>query len=407
MARKRATAVFTEKEFYLDEFRGRTLLFAVHHDGAPEQLRALGDVARDLLLNDTRVLILLSGAAAKERGALRALERALAALPPTEVPLPLPMPQVRLLKAGAEAPLAVLSAAEVAAPIVGEARLLQIWEILRAVPFFLGLAPESAADELVGFAQRIGARFRVHKVVVVDPAGGVRAAAAEQPLSFMDEAMAEQLLHAGEAEWVGVGTRRSMLEGIRAGLLGGITSINLCSLDGLARELFTYEGSGTLFTREDYCRVERLALDDFHEVEKLLGRGQREGYLKARTDEELAHLLFSGWGATIGQHHLAGVCSLETERYASARAGEIVGLYTITRFKGEGVGVKLVAAMKAEAERRGLAYLFACTTQERVGAFFERQGFRRIGHDEVPEAKWVGYDPARRADVAVYRFDRS
>jgi amino-acid N-acetyltransferase len=195
------------------------------------------------------------------------------------------------------------------------------------------------------------------------------------------------------------------LAAIRNALVAGIASVNLCTLDGLARELFTYEGSGTLFTREDYCRVAPLALDDFHEVEKLLERGQHEGYLKHRDADEIGRILLSGYGATIGEHHLAGVCALQCDAYVDERAGEIVGLYTITRFKGEGVGVKLVDRMKTEARRLGLAYLFACTTQERVGQFFERQGFRRIGPDDAPAAKWRCYDPARRAAVAVYRFD--
>ena len=124
----------------------------------------------------------------------------------------------------------------------------------------------------------------------------------------------------------------------------------------------------------------------------MLERGQREGYLKVRTPAEIAPILFSGYGATIGQHHLAGVCSLQTERYEAERAGEIVGLYTITRFKGEGVGVKLIACMKTVGRERGLAFLFACTTQERVGQFFERQGFRQIPQSEAPPAKWIGYD---------------
>ena len=151
--------------------------------------------------------------------------------------------------------------------------------------------------------------------------------------------------------------------------------------------------------------MERLSLDDFHEVAKVLERGQREGYLKTRTPAEIAPILFSGYGATIGQHHLAGVCSLQTERYEDERAGEIVGLYTITRFKGEGVGVKLVDCMKTVGHERGLRYLFACTTQERVGQFFERQGFREIPQSEAPAAKWIGYDAERRRGLLVYRFD--
>ena len=404
MASRRTVVVFTEKEFYLDEFRGRTLVFAVHHAGPADRLRALGELTRDLLTNDTRVLILLGGTAARERTALRALERPLAGLLPA-AQVSLPFPQLHPGPADAAGPGLTLPAEMLATSAISDALLVRLWDIMRVTPFFLGRCDADTPERLAGFAARLGARLRVHKLVIADPEGGIQSAGAERPLSFMDEGMTAQLLTAGEAESAGLGARRALLDAVRTGLVGGISSINVCPLDGIARELFTYEGSGTLFTREDYCRVERLSLDDFHEVEKVLERGQREGYLKERTPAEIAPILFSGYGATIGQHHLAGVCSLQTERYESERAGEIVGLYTITRFKGEGVGVKLIACMKTEGRERGLAFLFACTTQERVGQFFERQGFWQIPPAEVPPAKWVGYDEARRRRLAVFRFD--
>ena len=111
MAPRRAAVVFTEKEFYLDEFRNRTLLFSVHHAGAADRLKALGEVARDLLLNDTRVLILLGGPAARERAALRALERPLVALP-AAAQVPLPFPQLRLSPADGAGPVLNLPAAD-------------------------------------------------------------------------------------------------------------------------------------------------------------------------------------------------------------------------------------------------------------------------------------------------------
>ncbi|MCC6847924.1 MAG: GNAT family N-acetyltransferase [Deltaproteobacteria bacterium] len=403
MAPRRPAVVFTEKEFYLDEFRGRTLLFAVHHDGPADRLRALGEVTRDLLVNDTRVLILLGGAAVRERSALRALERPLAGVP-SAAQVPLPLPQLRLVPSDGSGPVLRISADDLAASAIADPVLVRFWDVVRGTPFALGLCAADTPERLAAFAARLGARFRVHKLVIADPEGGIRPAGIEGPLSFMDEPMTGQLLAAGEAESSGLGARRALLEAVRTGLVDGISSINVCTLDGVARELFTYEGSGTLFTREDYCKVERLSLDDFHEVEKLLERGQREGYLKMRTPAEIALILFSGYGATIGQHHLAGVCSLQTERYEAERAGEIVGLYTITRFKGEGVGVKLVECMKAVGRERGLAYLFACTTQERVGQFFERQGFRAVAQSETPPAKWVGYDAERRHDLCCFRL---
>ena len=394
---------FTEKEFYLDEFRGRTLLFAVHHDGAPERLRQLAEVARDLVVNDTRVLILLGGAAARSRGTLRAFEPALAGVPPAQA-TPV-LPALGLDVGQGETPVLDIDVEDLRRPVICDDVLVRIWQIVRSTPLLLGLCDRCAPEDLAGFAHRVGGRLRVHKLVILDPAGGVQSAGAPEPLSFIDEQTTEQLLLVGEAEWAGLGARRWLLEAIRQALRSGIDSVNLCRVDGVARELFTYDGSGTLFTRADYCRVERLGLDDFHEVEKLLERGQREGYLKVRGREEIARILLAGFGATIGQHHLAGVCALETELYERARAGEVVGLYTITRFKGEGVGVKLIQHLKAEARERRLAYLFACTTQERVGQFFERQGFRKIARDDAPAEKWVGYSASRRRQVAVYRFD--
>ena len=46
-------------------------------------------------------------------------------------------------------------------------------------------------------------------------------------------------------------------------ILGALTLMGaFASHSGMSRELFTYEGSGTLFTRDDYCRVERLSIDE-------------------------------------------------------------------------------------------------------------------------------------------------
>src|SRR6185295_8717399 len=100
---------------------------------------------------------------------------------------------------------------------------------------------------------------------------------------------------------------------------------------------------------------------------------------------------------------LAGFASLLTVPYADARAGEIAGLYTITRFKGEGIGERLVGRLLADGEARGLAYVFACAVDERAQQFFARLGFERVGPNAVPPQKWAGYDPRRRARVVVFR----
>ena len=382
MTARRASSEFTEKEFYLDEFRGRTLMCVARHDGDPRELGLAGEVAADLVANDARLILLLAGGAAREHAVRAALAPALGA------------------RAAAGPAVVTFGAGEITRDV-----LLRVWDALRGGSVLVGLCGDATVAALADFARRLCERLRIHKLVIVDPLGGIKGPTMERQLSFIDESMLEELLRTGQAESEGLGPRRATLEAVRGALVAGIEAVNLCTLPGLARELFTYEGSGTLCTREDYCRVEPLGVDEFHEVEKLLERGQREGYLKARDRGEIAEIMLSGFGATIGLRHLAGVCALRTEPYARVRAGEIVGLYTITRFKGEGVGVKLIARMRREGAARGLAFLFACTTQPRVGDFFERVGFRRIALEEVPPEKWRGYDDDRRRALAAYRLD--
>jgi amino-acid N-acetyltransferase len=49
--------------------------------------------------------------------------------------------------------------------------------------------------------------------------------------------------------------------------------------------------------------------------------------------------------------------------------------------------------------------VFAVTVDSRAQAFFERRGFRLVSPDDVPPAKWVGYDENRRQQVKVLRYD--
>jgi hypothetical protein len=60
-AARAAKERFEEKDFYLDEFRARTLCFAAQlSDCEPlGGFETLGRVAHELMTNDTRVIILL------------------------------------------------------------------------------------------------------------------------------------------------------------------------------------------------------------------------------------------------------------------------------------------------------------------------------------------------------------
>jgi len=379
---KNVTLSFAEKDFYLDEFHGKSLLFVgrAAEIKTTEEIEELREVCRALLKNETRVLILIETRNTKEE------QRRVAALH-------------RLLTRGNRAKFP--APIELSADITEEALLTHVWSVLRTSPLFVGVWPAQTEQSLLTCAQWIATRLKVYKLVILDPVGGIDTGGSR--ISFMNGAVLTELLRQGEAEWTGLGHRRFVLETIRETLEGGVASVSLCPVVGLARELFTYEGCGTFFTLTDYCHVEQLGIDDFHEVEILLERGEREGYLKARSPTEIDHLLLHGYGARLGAApgDLAGFCALLP--YPEDQSGEVAGLYTITRFQGEGIGGRLVTNMIEEGKKRGLTYLFAITMQEGAQRLFERHGFRRVAVEDVAAAKWHGYDPERKKQITVYR----
>ena len=82
---------------------------------------------------------------------------------------------------------------------------------------------------------------------------------------------------------------------------------------------------------------------------------------------------------------------------------EIASLYTLTRYLGGGIGGHLIRFGVERAAAAGRRFVFACTTSERVVAFFEANGFREVGADEVPAEKWQGYPPDRRERLRCLR----
>jgi len=242
-----------------------------------------------------------------------------------------------------------------------------------------------AAPTRLRFSCRLAAKVGAHKLVVVDPRGGIRTAIGVR--SFLNvDALARLARKRGGAS----GWSRPELRELRATVLAGVDTVNLTSADTLDAELFSYEGAGTLLTASDYCRVEPLRLDDFAQALTLLDRGEREGFLLPRTAAQRARVLLSAYGAWFEGHRLAGLAALETDAYKKERLAEVVGLYTITRFQGEGVGVRILDALAEVAKERGCRALFACTANPRAASFFERDGFARVEPSAVPTRKWKG-----------------
>jgi len=359
---------FSERAFYLREFRGRTLALVLPWQAEADALAGVAEPLAALAAGGARVL-----AMAREEAQLAALSAA-----------PLLQAQAPRL-AGA------------------------VWRALQQSPRVGIHCAGGNAEDFAAQAAALALQLGVFKLVWLDSGGGLRSPDGAR-LSFVDLAELRVLLAADVLS--GDSLLRQVIWHEIAGVLSqGEVAVNVCSPAGLAAELFSYAGSGTLFTRERYMQVRRLGVDDYAAAADLIARGVREGYLAPRTPEQVDALLASGFGAFIaldaarGGGALAGFGALLDG--GDGRSGEVAALYTLTRFLGEGVGMHLLRFACQEARARGYARIFACTTSARVSAFFARNGFAEVPGSALPAAKWRGYDSARRAQLRCHEREIS
>ena len=371
------TRSFSEETFYLEEFYGKSLLFAMVPPvgGRLTDFNSLVVTLRHLKRNQSRCIVIVPPSA------LPRLIKAMGRMAPSG-PVPVFNPS-----------LGVRSR-----PYPPDGAVAQIWEGLRAQSIVVASTNDDDADDLVVFAQELASRLSVFKLIFIDRLDGLSNKHGER-LSFVESKRIPKLI-----DGAGSRVRRVIVRSAARALTNGVGSVNLVSPRGVYEELFSFIGSGTLFTETQYGNVRSISIDDFEEVEALILRGQSEGFLLERSTEQIAQILPSCFGYRIGDEHLAGICALLTDPYRRERVGEITALYTLTRFQGEGVAVELLKEVLSEARERMLRYVFACTSEDRAARFFTRLGFRRISAKDVPAAKWRGYDRARIARLSIFSY---
>lgn len=353
-----------ERAFYVDEFAGATIVMALAEPDSAT-VASVGRAAAALAGGGSR-LVLVVGTAGAAGG-------------PDQSGLVAALPAAPVVLAGPAGPADDRWMAELWLAITDRS------EVVVEVP--------AGTESTV--AAGLAAALRALKLVVTDPGGGWGVPAK----SFVDVHDPARGFELALAERQG----GAVVAAVRTALAGGVTSVNLCPAPDVDRELFTFDGVGSLFTSGDYLQLDPLRVDDLPAVESLVAQGTADGLLRPRTRLDVARLAVTGLGARVqSSGHLAGLVSLETAGYEAAQVGEVACLYTVSRFSGAGAGGLLVEGLVSRAAERGLRALFAVTVSEVAGAFFARQGFTEVGHDDVPPGKWQGYDAGRSSLARVF-----
>jgi N-acetylglutamate synthase-like GNAT family acetyltransferase len=370
--------IFSEKNFYLEEFYGKSLLFALVPPSGERlaELDSLNRTLRELKRNQTRCIIIASTSA-------------------------LPRVIGRLGKFAPRHPALHFnpSLGLRSRPYPPDSAISALWQALRVGPIVAAHVGATDPGNFVVFAQQLAARLRVFKLLLLDRAGGLVDKAGNRH-SFVQVARVGRILRD-----VASSHRRRLVRAASRAIDAGVASVSLVSPREVYEELFSFGGTGTIFTEGGYGNVRPISVDDFEEVEALIMRAQSEGFLLARSEGEIGRLIPSCFGYRIGDEHLAGLVSLLTEPYRHERAGEITALYTLARFQGEGVAAELIGEVVKEARARRLRYVFACTTEPRAASLFGNLQFRRVQPDAVSPAKWRDYNTKRIALLTIFRRD--
>ena len=371
---------FSEREFYLEEFHGRTIGIAWPAEENPES-EPLASVIDELVNNESQVVVL--------------------------------SPQDEMLAIAGGGPPVELDE-ENAGP--------RLWRKLRENG---SAGMRVSREQFETDCERAVLMLRLSKLVWIQSTPPVERLEGPGRISVVDLAHLEPLLAPipsselmtdaspdaaiGATQMPENGAlrvmpgRRSLLETIRRMIEGGVSAVNVCAAPDLALELFTYAGAGIFFTRNRYAEVRRLAIDDYDPAHDLIARGEADGFLVPRGPDARDAVLAHGVGVFIEGQYLAGVGALLP--YEQDGALEVASLFALTRYIGEGAGGHIVRYAIDHARQQGLRYVFGCTTSDRVKTFFENHGFRSVRPDEVPKQKWDDYDPERRAQLHCLRCD--
>ena len=179
--------------------------------------------------------------------------------------------------------------------------------------------------------------------------------------------------------------------------INGVQRVHLLDRgsDGaLLLELFTRDGVGTMVNADAYDATRRATLADIGGILELIAPLQAEGWLAARSRENLEseidhYVVVERDGAVIG---CAALFS-----YPESGMAELACLAVDEGYRNAGRGDVLLEAIEHEANIAGASRLFVLTT--RASHWFKERGFRDAGVDELPPARRHAYDEARRSKV--------
>ena len=182
----------------------------------------------------------------------------------------------------------------------------------------------------------------------------------------------------------------------RRACASGVERVHI--LDGriegvILKETFSNLGSGTMVYSNRYGGIRPMTLHDVSDVLRVMQPFVERGILLPRTETQLEESVadFVVFEVDDFVHACAAL-----HEYPDGQA-EIGGIAVDANFGHLGMGPKLVGFLCERARKKGLAAVFALTTQ--TADWFEKLGFEEKDPSVLPEKKRLTYNLQRKSRV--------
>lgn len=168
--------------------------------------------------------------------------------------------------------------------------------------------------------------------------------------------------------------------------------------EGLLGEVFSNEGIGTLIYANEYQAIRPAQKKDVRAVHNLIQQGVQNDELVKRTRAELEKIIGDYFVFEVDRNPIA--CAA-MHVYPEQNMAELASVLVDTRYENQGIGGKLIAYVESVARARGLASLFALSTQA-INYFVQKGGFRLGAPDDLPASRREKYEQnGRRSQVLI------
>lgn len=246
-------------------------------------------------------------------------------------------------------------------------------------------------------AVEVAKALRAVKLVYLNTEGGIRGPGGVVRQLTVQEADAFLKKHRAELPRE---TVTKLTHAVRAGKEGveRVHIIDGREQEGLLGEVFSNEGIGTLVYANEYQAIRPAQKKDVRAVFNLIREGVQNDELVRRKRAELEKMIGDYFVFEVDRDPVA--CAA-LHVYPEQNMGELASVFVDGRYENQGIGGKLVRYAEDLARAKGLATLFALSTQ--AVDYFVRKGFRVGTPDDLPPARREKYDQSGRKSAVLVK----